>query len=148
MKPFLVLACGASALMCALVCTVAVASTVPASAVPGGPGGAAHGLRAKHHREHRAAVVAAAASADENLLDANDARFFLTRTGFAPDGNEVEQYVGLTREQAVEKVLAGARTDTVTPPPSWIVEPIPTRDERKAWTPDQRRDEQRQRNER
>ena len=151
MKTFFAPGSGASVLMgslmctlvCSLVCAAAVASTLPA---PGVSGGAAHELRGKYHQAHRAA--AAANSEDETLLDANDARFFLTRTGFAPDSNEVGQYVGLTCEQAVDKVLAGARADTVTPPPSWIVEPIPTRDERKASSPDQRRDEQRQRNER
>ena len=101
------------------------------------------------HNKHRAPAAASAVSATEqDILDADDARFFLTRVGFAPDSNEVTQYVGLTREQAVDKVLATARTEAVTPLPEWVLEPIPTRDIRKTWTDDQRRDEQRLRGQR
>lgn len=101
------------------------------------------------HNRHRAPAAASAVSPDEqDILDADDARFFLTRVGFAPDSSEVTQYVGLTREQAVDKVLATARTDAVTPLPEWVLEPIPTRDIRKTWTDDQRRDEQRLRGQR
>ena len=101
------------------------------------------------HNKHRAPSAASAVSvADQDILDADDARFFLTRVGFAPDSGEVAQYVGLTREQAVDKVLATARTESVTPLPDWVLEPIPTRDIRKTWTDDQRRDEQRLRGQR
>ncbi|MGF6993421.1 DUF1800 domain-containing protein [Paraburkholderia sp. GAS32] len=101
------------------------------------------------HNKHRAPSAASAVSvADEDILDADDARFFLTRVGFAPDSGEVAQYVGLTREQAVDKVLATARTEAVTPLPEWVLEPVPTRDIRKTWTDDQRRDEQRLRGQR
>lgn len=101
------------------------------------------------HNKHRAAsAVSAVAPAEQEVLDADDARFFLTRVGFAPDSGELAQYVGLTREQAVDKVLATVRTEAVTPLPEWVLEPIPTRDIRKTWTDDQRRDEQRQRGQR
>ncbi|AXL53623.1 hypothetical protein DSC91_007134 [Paraburkholderia caffeinilytica] len=101
------------------------------------------------HSRHRAPAAASAVSpADEDILDADDARFFLTRVGFAPDSGELAQYVGLTREQAVDKVLATVRTEAVTPLPDWVLEPIPTREIRKAWTDDQRRDEQRLRGQR
>ena len=101
------------------------------------------------HNRHRAPSAASTASpADQDILDADDARFFLTRVGFAPDSNEVAQYVGLTREQAVDKVLATARTEAVTPLPDWVLEPIPTREARKTWTDEQRRDEQRLRGQR
>jgi hypothetical protein len=50
------------------------------------------------HNKHRAPAAASAASAaDQDILDADDARFFLTRVGFAPDSVELAQYVGLTR---------------------------------------------------
>jgi uncharacterized protein (DUF1800 family) len=104
-----------------------------------------HAPRPKHH------APAASASVDDpaqSILDADDARFFLTRVGFAPDNAEVLQYVGLTREQAVDKVLATGRTEAVTPVPAWVLEPVPTRDERKVWTPDQRNAEQRTRGQR
>ncbi|WP_116141204.1 DUF1800 family protein [Paraburkholderia sp. BL27I4N3] len=80
---------------------------------------------------------------EQSILDADDARFFLTRVGFAPDSAELAQYVGLTRAQAVDKVLASARTEAVTPLPDWVLEPVPTRETKKAWTDDQRREEQR-----
>jgi uncharacterized protein (DUF1800 family) len=64
------------------------------------------------------------------------------------DHAEVAQYIGLTRQQAVENVLATTRTEAVTPLPDWVLEPVPTREARKAWTVDQRRDEQRLRGQR
>ncbi|OAJ54088.1 hypothetical protein A6V36_28035 [Paraburkholderia ginsengiterrae] len=94
------------------------------------------------------AAASAASESEQTILDADDARFFLTRVGFAPDSAELAQYVGLTREQAVDRVLAAARTEAVTPLPDWVLEPIPTRDTRKAWSDEQRRDEQRQRGQR
>ena len=105
---------------------------------------AVHPLKAKRHKAH----VVAPDGPGQTLLDANDARFFLTRVGFAPDSNEVAQYVGLSREQAVDKLLAGARTQAVTPLPVWANEPIPTRAEQKEWTPDERRAEQQTRSQR
>jgi uncharacterized protein (DUF1800 family) len=88
------------------------------------------------------------AQSEQSILDLDDARFFLTRTGFAPDHAELAQYAGLTREQAVDKVLATARAEAVVPLPDWVSEPIPTRAERNAWTPEQRREQQRERNQR
>ena len=97
------------------------------------------------HVKHRSA---AAVENGQSILDADDARFFLTRVGFAPDGAEVAQYAGLTREQAVDKVLAGVRTEAVTPLPDWVSEPIPTRETRQVWTDDQRREQRRLRRQR
>ncbi|MFM0738582.1 DUF1800 domain-containing protein [Paraburkholderia xenovorans] len=106
---------------------------------------ARHAVRVRHH----VAASASGAFADQqDLLDADDARFFLTRVGFAPDNAELAPYVGLTREQAVDKVLATTRTEAVTPLPEWVLEPIPDREIRKGWTVDQRRDDQRQRGQR
>jgi uncharacterized protein (DUF1800 family) len=56
-------------------------------------------------------------------LDEVDARFFLLRTGFAPDQNEVARYSRLSRQQAVEQVLAETRTTAATVVPGWIDEP-------------------------
>ncbi|SOE72456.1 Uncharacterized conserved protein, DUF1800 family [Burkholderia sp. OK233] len=121
---------------------VAVTWCAPALAVQQG---ASHAPR----NTHRVPAAASAVSpAEQDILDADDARFFLTRVGFAPNSGEVAQYVGLTREQAVDKVLATVRTEAVTPLPDWVLEPIPTRDIRKTWTDDQRRDEQRLRGQR
>ncbi len=100
------------------------------------------------HRHVPAASAASAAmpsSVETELLDADDARHLLIRTGFAPAGADLAPYVGLTRAEAVDRVLATARTEAVTPLPAWCAEPLPTRAERNAWTPDQRRDAQRTR---
>ncbi|WP_244146561.1 DUF1800 domain-containing protein [Paraburkholderia sp. BCC1876] len=136
-----VLAASASVLA-AVVC--AVVSATPASAVQ------QQGAPRVPHAKHRPTASAAADTSDseQGLLDADDARFFLTRVGFAPDSAEVAQYVGLTRAQAVDKVLAGSRTEALTPLPEWVLEPIPTREVRKTWSDDQRRDEQRLRGQR
>ena len=56
-------------------------------------------------------------------LDEVDARFFLLRTGFAPDHAEVARYSRLSREQAVEQVLAETRTTAATAVPGWLDEP-------------------------
>ena len=89
------------------------------------------------HRTEEAAIDAAP-------LDATDARFLLTRTGFAANASEVAVYIGKTQEKAVDALLAGARTEAATPPPAWVTEPIPSADIRRAWTQDQRRDDQRE----
>jgi uncharacterized protein (DUF1800 family) len=102
----------------------------------------------RHRPVARAAAASSATASEQTILNANDARFFLTRIGFEPDRAEAAQYVGLTRQQAVDKVLATARTEAVTPSPDWVFEPIPTRDTRKSWTVDQRRDDQRLRTQR
>ncbi len=98
------------------------------------------------HGGHRVASAAPAASVttdgEQNLLDIDDARFFLTRIGFAPDNTELAQYAGLTRAQAVDKALANARSEAISLPPDWVFEPVPTRAERNTWTPDQRREQQ------
>ncbi|KXU87718.1 hypothetical protein CI15_15970 [Paraburkholderia monticola] len=92
------------------------------------------------HSGHRASSLAT--DGDPTLLDIDDARFLLTRIGFAPDNAELLQYAGLTRAQAVDKILASARGEAITPPPEWLFDAIPTRAERNAWTPDQRREQQ------
>lgn len=121
---------------------VAVTWCAPALAVQQG---ASH----TPHNKHRTPAAASAVSpAGQDVLDADDARFFLTRVGFAPDSGDVAQYVGLTREQAVGKILTTVRTEAVTPLPDWVLEPIPAREIRKTWTDDQRREEQRLRGQR
>ena len=95
-----------------------------------------HRMRDVHRTE--------AAALDADPLDATDARFLLTRTGFAANASEVTPYIGKTREEAVDALLAGARTEAATLPPAWVTEPIPSADVRRAWTQDQRRDDQRE----
>ncbi|MCR1765715.1 DUF1800 domain-containing protein [Burkholderia glumae] len=76
-------------------------------------------------------------------LDADDARFLLERTGFSPTPAEWAPYVGMTRAAAVDALLAGARRAPAMPLPDWADVPLPPRAVRNAWTPDQRRDDQR-----
>ncbi|MCC8391380.1 DUF1800 domain-containing protein [Paraburkholderia sp. MMS20-SJTR3] len=82
------------------------------------------------------------------MLDLDDARFFLTRIGFAPGHAELAHYVGLTRAQAVDEVLASTRAQAVSSAPDWLAEPVPTRAERNAWTAAQRREQQQLRGQR
>jgi uncharacterized protein (DUF1800 family) len=56
--------------------------------------------------------------------------------------------VGLTREQAVARLLSTARSEALTPLPAWTADEPPGRAQRRAWTPDERRDAQRQCSER
>jgi uncharacterized protein (DUF1800 family) len=122
---------------------VAVAVLVAATGWSVSAPAAQRGADRAPHGEHRPQSAASTASAHaQPLLDADDARFFLTRVGFAPDSGELAQYVGLTRAQAVDHVLASTRTEALTPLPDWVSEPIPTREIRKTWTDAQRRDAQ------
>ncbi|MFP6558872.1 DUF1800 family protein [Paraburkholderia sp. B3] len=77
---------------------------------------------------------------EDLLLDPDDARHLLLRTGFAPSAADVAPYVGLSRGDAVDRVLATGRTVAFTPFPDWTAAAPPTRAERAAWTPDQRRE--------
>jgi uncharacterized protein (DUF1800 family) len=85
-----------------------------------------------------------ATAVDADPLDATDARFLLTRTGFEANAAEVALTIGMTREQAVDALLAGARTEASAPPPVWVTEPVPSVEARRAWTQDERRDDQRE----
>jgi len=139
MRTLLRLTCGMSAPLLAAAAAATLVCALPAVAQDG----TLHSQRAKHH-------VASVAGDDpeETLLDGDDARFFLARVGFAPDNAEVARYVGLSREQAVDQVLAATHPEASTPMPAWVLEPIPTRDERKVWTQEQRQAEQRTRGQR
>jgi uncharacterized protein (DUF1800 family) len=57
-------------------------------------------------------------------LGVDDARFFLTRIGFAPSASEVSSYEHLTRQQAVDKVLRESETHAISPPPAWVDQPL------------------------
>ncbi|WP_233829892.1 DUF1800 domain-containing protein [Paraburkholderia sp. ZP32-5] len=106
------------------------------------------GHRAQGSGATASTATTAEAESAQSLLDLDDARFFLTRTGFAPNHTELVQYVGLTREQAVDKLLSTARTESVVPPPDWVSAPIPTRAERNTLVPGLRREQQLERSRR
>src|SRR5512145_2800527 len=62
------------------------------------------------------ASFALAASAP---LGFDDARHLLNRTGFAAIPAEIEAFARLTRDEAVDRLLAQAGRSAVTPPPPW-----------------------------
>lgn len=82
------------------------------------------------------------------ILDSADARFLLDRTGYAPDPREAAQYVGLTRAQAVDRLLSTTREVAVTPLPAWFDAPIPSPQERRAWTDEEKKAAQAERKQR
>ncbi|KWN06735.1 hypothetical protein WT83_26255 [Burkholderia territorii] len=96
----------------------------------------------------KANAAAPASPAMQAPLDADDALFFLSRTGFSPAPAEVARIVGMTRAQVVADTLGNVRRDPVTSWPDWLAELPPTRAQRQALTPDMRRDEQRERDRR
>jgi uncharacterized protein (DUF1800 family) len=65
-------------------------------------------------------LIVMAGSSIGQQLGPDNARYFLTRTGFTPSAAEVAAYERLSRQQAVEKVLSLTNTQAITPPPAWI----------------------------
>ena len=59
-------------------------------------------------------------------LGADDARHLLTRAGFAPPESEVKKIAVLTREEAVERLLAAAASSSSasTAAPAWVNESV------------------------
>ncbi|AIU25771.2 hypothetical protein LV28_03755 [Pandoraea pnomenusa] len=82
----------------------------------------------------------------KRLLGEDDARYLLTRTGYSPDARELAPFVGLTRAQAVDRLLDESRRTAVTEPPPWAADP-PLYDARvKSMTAEQKRDLNERRN--
>jgi uncharacterized protein (DUF1800 family) len=82
------------------------------------------------------------AAAQAAPLGAEDARHLLTRSGFAPTDGEVRQYAGLSRDEAVDRLLRGARTEAKTQPPAWVNEEF-ERPRVKEMSPEERKEYQR-----
>jgi uncharacterized protein (DUF1800 family) len=57
-------------------------------------------------------------------LDHDDARHLLNRTSFAANPAEIAAFAGLTREQAVDRLLSATGRPAVTPPPAWTAQPF------------------------
>jgi uncharacterized protein (DUF1800 family) len=55
-----------------------------------------------------------------NALEPADARHLLARTGFGATAEDAAALAPLSRAQAVDKILDGARTTAMTPGPSWL----------------------------
>ncbi len=91
------------------------------------------------------AVAAAEAPTASPALTSDDARHLLVRTGFAALPAEIAGLRGLSRGEAVRRLLAGARTEAVTPAPAWTSEVRSLRPPGRNATVEERRAYQRQR---
>jgi uncharacterized protein (DUF1800 family) len=74
-----------------------------------------------------AAQACPAIAATNTTLGYDEARHLLARTGFGPAETEVRAYAGLTREEAVARLLRETRTEALTPPPATAVDTTPLR---------------------
>jgi uncharacterized protein (DUF1800 family) len=73
---------------------------------------------------HLALLAAALPLAAQAAMGPEDARHLLNRAGFGATPREIAAVAGLTRQQAVDRLLAGTRATAVTAPPGWVREPI------------------------
>ena len=86
-------------------------------------------------------MLAFGAVAAEPQLGAQGARLLLTRAGFAPADADVATYSTLTHRAAVDRLVSGALTKSVTPPPAWIDERLVPPRELRAMSEEARRAE-------
>src|SRR5262245_57566597 len=70
------------------------------------------------------AAFGGASLAHGAVLDYDDARHLLNRTGFAASPSEIAAFTGLTREQAADRLLSAAGRPPVTTPPAWTSQPF------------------------
>ncbi len=75
----------------------------------------------------------------------DDARHLLVRTGFAAREEQVRTIAGLSRQAAVDRILATRVTEAATPPPRWADDPIVPPREIKAMSEEARKAFQRER---
>ena len=71
-----------------------------------------------------ALAVAASLGTQAAPIGYEGARHLLDRAGFGATDREIREYATLDREQAVDRLLAGARRVAVTPPPEFVDDPI------------------------
>jgi len=69
-------------------------------------------------------LLAACAFARAAAMGYDDARHLLNRTGFGATDAEIRAYAALGREEAVERLLAGARREASIRPPAFVDEPF------------------------
>jgi uncharacterized protein (DUF1800 family) len=79
------------------------------------------------------------AEAPSPTLSADDARHLLVRTGFAALPAEIAKFQGLTRAEAVRRIIAGTRTEAATPAPAWTREAPDLRRPGRMASPEERR---------
>jgi uncharacterized protein (DUF1800 family) len=68
-----------------------------------------------------------AIASPSDVLNYDDARHLLNRTGFGATEAEIQATVGMSRDLAVQRLLNATRTSPATPPPAWSVETGPLR---------------------
>jgi uncharacterized protein (DUF1800 family) len=72
-------------------------------------------------------------------LGFDDARHLLNRASFAAGPAEIEAFAGLTREQAVDRLLSSAGKPAVTPPPAWMGTPFESLRRFRGMSPEERK---------
>ncbi len=72
-------------------------------------------------------------------LGFDDARHLLNRTSFAAAPADIEAFAGLTREQAMDRLLSWARQPPVTPLPAWAGEPFDSPRRLRGMSPEERK---------
>ena len=85
-----------------------------------------------------AAALVLPSLAHAAAMGVDDARHLLGRTGFGAPPAEVREFSRLSREQAVERVLAAKLTEARTAPPAWVEEPITPRRVVRDMSPEER----------
>jgi len=72
-------------------------------------------------------------------LGFDDARHLFNRTSFAAGPADIEAFAGLTREQAVDRLLSWAGKPAITPPPAWAAEPFESIRRFRGMSPEERK---------
>ena len=93
-----------------------------------------------------AVVTAGNVAVAATTLGFDDARHLLARTSFAATPAEIERFAGMTRERAVDTLLAWTEKPRITPPPAWVQEPVLAASKLRAMGDEERRAFQRQNN--
>lgn len=88
------------------------------------------------------ALTPVAQAASTGAMGADEARVLLNRTGFGATEREVAEFAQLSRREAVERLLRGADTVALTPPPAWSSDPILPRAQLRAMDVDARKQQQ------
>lgn len=79
-------------------------------------------------------------------MEFEEVRHLLNRTGFGASYEQIQEYLPLSYEEAVDRILASVSGQAVTPPPQWIRDPIPvpSRNKQPA-SPEEKRERQKER---
>ncbi len=79
-------------------------------------------------------------------MEFEEARHLLNRTGFGASYEQIQEYLPLSYEEAVDRILASVSGQAVTSPPQWIRDPIPVPSRNKQpSSPEEKRERQKER---